>query len=166
MSLPVLKTILVLEDEPLLLKFVETILERDGYSVLTAASPTEAIRINQDSEIRIDLLLTAFFLLPSSCSDLAARLQRCRPGLRVMLMSSDLAAPILARAKGWSFVTKPFTSSDLLNRIRKVLALDVAMPVRYVRQSALWDARFSAGAGGGSYARAWRPWNPGSNHRN
>ena len=87
MSLPIAKTILLVEDEPILLKFVRTILERAGYSVLAAASPNEATRINQDSNETIDLLLTGLSLLPISGSELAVWLKRRRPWLRVMLMS-------------------------------------------------------------------------------
>jgi two-component system cell cycle sensor histidine kinase/response regulator CckA len=149
MSLLIAKAILLVEDEPLLLKFLRTILERDGYSVLAAASPTQAIHIGQDPEVSIDLLLTAFSLMPISGAELAARLKRTRPELRVLIMSSDPAAPVLTRANGWAFVAKPFTSSDLLNTIENAFASDVAMPARSPQQSdELWNSRLSAGAGG------------------
>jgi len=64
MSKPIVRTILVAEDEPLLLKFVQTILERDRYSVLAAASPTQAVHIGQDPKRH--RRLAAYGLLPAA----------------------------------------------------------------------------------------------------
>jgi DNA-binding NtrC family response regulator len=154
MSLPITKTILLVDDEPLLLRFIRTILMRAGYSVLAAASPKEAVRINQDSQAPIDLLLTGLSLRPISGSELASMLRWRRPGLRVVLMSSDPGAPRLAQANGWSFTAKPFAISDLLKTIGDALALDVAMRVGDV----------IADAGGAAAVRARRPGNLGSNY--
>ena len=132
MSLPTAKTILVVEDEPILLKFVRTILERAGYSVV-AASPKEAIRISEDSEETIDLLLTGLSMLPVSGPKVATILKSRKPTLHVMLMSSDPDAPLLARDNHWSFTAKPFEISDLLNRIRNVFSFDVPMSLGRVQ---------------------------------
>src|SRR5579863_8036139 len=124
MSLPAANTILVVEDESILLKFIQTILERAGYSVLTAASANEAIRIEHESKVTIDLLLMGLSPRPISGCELAVRLKRRRPELRVMWMSSDPAAAVLARANGWSLASKPFATAVLLNKIQGLLAFD------------------------------------------
>ncbi len=152
MPLPLAKTVLLVEDEPLIVKFVRTFLEKAGYTVLAASSPKEAIRIDQESKVTIDLLLTGLSMLPISGSELAAMLKRRRPRLRVMLMSSDPAAPIVARANGWSFTSKPFAVSDLLNKIKNVFALGVAMPIDTSSNLTRYVIQRFAGMGG------WRPW--------
>ena len=51
-------TVLVVEDEPVVLKFASSVLERRGYAVLVAETPHQALEIAARHEGRIDLLLT------------------------------------------------------------------------------------------------------------
>lgn len=128
MSLPIPKTILLVEDEPLLLTFVRTFLGDDGYSVLWAATPEAALRIEREYKGTIDLLITGFSLPRLSGPELAEKLEWCRPELRVMLLSSDPGARLIARECGWSHIGKPFLISAFLDKIESALALDVAVP--------------------------------------
>jgi DNA-binding response OmpR family regulator len=137
MSLPIPKTILLVEDEPLLLNFVRTLLRRAGYSVLSAATPEAAIRIERERTESIDLLLTGFSLPRLSGPELAEQLKWRRPQLRVMLMSSDPAAHALARDNDWSFTGKPFAISSFLGKIENLLAPNVEMSIGEIRQSRL-----------------------------
>jgi DNA-binding response OmpR family regulator len=131
MALPVQSapnTILLGENEPLLLKFVRTILERAGFRVLSAGTPEDAIRIERDYTGTIDLLLTGASMPRMSGLELAKELKRRRPALRVMVMSSDPAASDIARNYRWYFTEKPFLPSVLLGRIRNALGLDSEGP--------------------------------------
>jgi two-component system cell cycle sensor histidine kinase/response regulator CckA len=118
---PVPKTILLAENEPLLLRLVHTILERAGFAVLSATTAEVAIRIEQDFRGTIDLLLTGVSMPRLSGPELAEQLKSLRPELRVMLMSSDPAARTLAFNRGWHFIEKPFLPSALLDRINSAL---------------------------------------------
>jgi two-component system cell cycle sensor histidine kinase/response regulator CckA len=115
---PTPKTILLVENEPLLLKYLRTILERAGFTVLSAITAEEAIRIEQGYMGTIDLLLTGVSMPRLSGPELAEELERRRPGLRVMLMSSDTSARALTLKDRWSFIEKPFLQSSLLDKIR------------------------------------------------
>jgi two-component system, cell cycle sensor histidine kinase and response regulator CckA len=121
------KTILIVESEPLLLRFVRTILEAAGFAVLSAATAEAAIRVDHDFTGDIDLLLTCFSMAGSSGAELTQELEWRRPRLRAMLMSSDPAAQTLALNHGWYFAEKPFLPSALLGKIKNALSLDVGV---------------------------------------
>ena len=118
---PTTKTILLVDSEPLLLKFIRMVLEREGLTVLSAASAEKALELGQDSAIAVDMLLTSVSLPGTSGPELAAQLERARPELRVMLMSSDPASPNLALNFGWQFISKPFLPAELVERIRNAI---------------------------------------------
>lgn len=123
------KTVLLVENEPLLLKFVRMILERAGFTVLSAATAEQATGIEQGSPGTIDLLITGGFLPGSSGPLLATQLAWSRPSLRVMLLSSDPAANAIAVDHGWCLTKKPFLPSALLASIAIALAPDDEPPI-------------------------------------
>jgi DNA-binding NtrC family response regulator len=122
---PTRKTIPLVENQPLLQKFVRTILERAGFTVPSATTADGATQVERDLTGTIDLLLTGVWLPGCSGPDLAEQLQRNRPGLRVMLMSSDPATHTAAANYGWSIIEKPFLPAVLLDRVKDALARDV-----------------------------------------
>ena len=89
MDLPLtsaLKTILVVEDTPLVLNTVRMILERANFTVLTAASADEAMRLAGCGKT-IDLLLSDVTMPDISGPDLALKLKELRPEMRVILIA-------------------------------------------------------------------------------
>lgn len=118
-SKPIIKSILLVESEPLLLKFVRTVLEIAGFEVLSARTAEGALRIAQESGKTIDLLLTGLSMPGMSVPELAEQLKD-RRGLPVMLMSSEPAARTIAIDHGWYFTEKPFSASVLLQGVRSV----------------------------------------------
>jgi DNA-binding NtrC family response regulator len=127
---PAPKTILLVENEPLLLKFGRVILETAGFMVRSAPTAEEATRIDQEYTGTIDLLLTAFSLPRGSGPELADQLAWSRPGLPVVLMSGYTAVRAVAANHGWGFIEKPFLPSALLDGIGE--ALQLAVPVAVV----------------------------------
>ena len=98
-------------------------LELDGYSVVTAGSGDEAIRLVEKLGA-IDVLLTDIVMPGINGRELAATLCSRLPGLRVVLMSgySQDAEPLDGLlAAGAAFIEKPFTSSALVSEVRGVL---------------------------------------------
>jgi DNA-binding response OmpR family regulator len=117
------KQILLVESDPLLLKFVRSLLEKAGLRVLATNNAESAIQLAQGFGGTIDLLLTGASLPRLSGAQLAQKLER-RPGLQIMLMSSDHDAFMLASNHGWYFIQKPFHPTALLGEISAVLGSD------------------------------------------
>ncbi|SNY25174.1 ATP-binding protein [Paractinoplanes atraurantiacus] len=117
-------TILLVEDEDALRQVAHRILTRAGYTVLPAASGEQAIHIAQTHPERIDLLLSDVIMPKMLGNEVAERMQTVRPGTPVLFMSG-YAQPVLNEngtlRDGILIIEKPFTSHELLDRIRAVL---------------------------------------------
>jgi two-component system cell cycle sensor histidine kinase/response regulator CckA len=117
------ETVLVVEDEDAVRNACRRILERAGFHVLEASNGSQVLAELGDEPI--DLLLTDV-IMPGGLSgrDLAERMQQVRPELRVLFMSGYNADAIATRGvldPGVIVVEKPFTSSDLLGKVRELL---------------------------------------------
>ncbi len=118
------ETILLVEDEPGILRVTRRMLERQGYQVLGAAGPAEALRLGGAHAGRIDLLLTDVVMPELHGPDLADRLRALRPGLRCLFMSghpADLVADQGVLGKDVHFLQKPFAAADLAAAVRQAL---------------------------------------------
>jgi CheY-like chemotaxis protein len=117
------ETVLLVEDEDAVRSACRRILERAGFNVLEASNGSEVLAELGDRQI--DLLLTDV-IMPGGVSgrDLADRLQQDRPDLQVLFMSGYNADAIATRGvldPGINIVEKPFTSADLLGKLRELL---------------------------------------------
>jgi CheY-like chemotaxis protein len=111
-----LATILLVEDEPALLRLSTRLLDKLGYAVLAAAGPAEAQRLHAEHGHRVDLLLTDVVMPETNGRDLAARLTASQPDLRCVFMSGHTADVIAVGGRlepGTWFVQKPFTMQEL-----------------------------------------------------
>jgi PAS domain S-box-containing protein len=122
------ETILVVEDEESLRSLVARILGGLGYTVLLAATATEALEIVQESESPVDLLLTDV-VLPGGMqgNDLARSVLRFWPDLPVLYMSGYARDAIVHAGRldeGVNYLEKPFTPDSLAAKVREVLADD------------------------------------------
>ena len=119
------KTILLVQDEPILRELTSRILARNGYQVCVAADGTDAVRRVQDPAQRLDLLLTDLVMPEILGHELAARLAAVRPQAPTLFISGH-AQPILdsrgVRSPHRDILDKPFTEAALLNRVKKALA--------------------------------------------
>jgi PAS domain S-box-containing protein len=127
-SLPAGKeTILLVEDEAAILKITRTILERQGYTVLAAASPDEAIRLAREHGGDIHLLMTDVVMPGMNGRDLAQLLLTSRPNLKRLFMSGYTADVIGQHGVldgDVQFIQKPFSVRDLSAKVRDVLRID------------------------------------------
>ncbi len=99
-------------------------LERLGYTVLTAATPGEALRLVEDGGQKIDLLLTDVIMPEMNGSVLVERVLARQPGMRHLFMSGYTANIIASQGvldEGVAFIQKPFARKDLADKIREVL---------------------------------------------
>jgi CheY-like chemotaxis protein len=107
--------VLVVEDEPLLLKAMCRMLEQYGHCVLAAPSSTEALGFAA-REREIDLCVTDLALPGMPGTELVRRLRTTRPDLRVLYTSGwdRVSSGVSLRTDGSeAFLGKPFTSAEL-----------------------------------------------------
>jgi len=118
------ETILLVEDEPAVLKLTRMILERLGYSVIIAAIPGEAIRLAHDHAGKIHLLMTDVIMPEMNGRDLAGQLSAFYPDIKLLFMSgytADIIAHKGVLDEGVAFIHKPFSKVDLAVKLRGVL---------------------------------------------
>ena len=118
------ETILLVEDEPAILRMATTMLERLGYAVLTASTPGEAIRLAAEYSGHIDLVMTDVVMPQMNGSDLVERLLAGYPEIKRLFMSGYTADIILHRGvpdKEMHFIQKPFSMEELAAKLRNVL---------------------------------------------
>ena len=121
------ETVLLVEDEEFVREPVRRILMKYGYAVLTAATADAAMSIVHGHLAKIDLLLTDVVMPGLSGKDLAFQVLTHRPTTRVLFMSgysSDVIAPRGVLDDGVNLIEKPFSSDDLLRKVREVLHRD------------------------------------------
>lgn len=113
--------ILVVDDENGIREFLCTYLRSKSFKVLAAACGEEALQVWSENLGEIDLLLTDVVMPGLNGKDLADRLRKECPGLRVIFMSGYLPEEIAEEALGSSFFKKPFHPAELLQAIRESL---------------------------------------------
>ncbi len=118
------ETILVVEDEDHVRKLIVRALSSQGYSVLQAATSSEAISVCAREDRPIDLILTDIVLPDIPGPQLVEKVRSDRPGIRVLFMSGYTEHKIAATEaveEGVYFIPKPFLLSELQKKIREVL---------------------------------------------
>lgn len=119
------ETILLVEDEASLRRTVSACLHSLGYQVLEAANGLEAMALWSLHQREIDLVLTDL-VMPEGLSglQLAQRLRRAQPGLKIIIASgysAELAEKGLSPADRFSFLPKPFDVATLGRTVRACL---------------------------------------------
>jgi PAS domain S-box-containing protein len=118
------ETVLVAEDEAAVRQLSQRALEREGYTVLTAADGREALSRVARHEGTIHLLVTDVVMPGMGGRELARRLRRLRPAIRVLFMSGypgEAVAQPGGIAPGAPFLQKPFMPEELVRKAREVL---------------------------------------------
>ncbi|MDD5285122.1 MAG: PAS domain S-box protein [Desulfuromonadaceae bacterium] len=118
------ETILLVEDEPGILNITTMILEKQGYTVLAASSPSEAIRLASEQSSGINLLMTDVVMPEMNGRDLAKKLQSLYPELKCLYMSGYTANVIAHHGvldTGLHFIQKPYNMTALAGKLREVL---------------------------------------------
>jgi two-component system, cell cycle sensor histidine kinase and response regulator CckA len=120
------ETILLVEDEPAILKMALTMLKRQGYNVLAAATPGEAIRIAGEHPGEIHLLMTDVVMPEMNGRDLAKKLLSLHPDIKRLFMSGYTANVIAHHGvldDGVHFIQKPFSMNELIAKVREALEI-------------------------------------------
>jgi CheY-like chemotaxis protein len=109
--------ILVVDDEPILLRMVEAILHAGGYRVTTASDGAEAWRVWAANPAAFDLVILDAVMPGMSGHEVLAQVRARRAGLPVLLMSGHpdmLRSGWCSEARPSGTLGKPFTAGELL----------------------------------------------------
>jgi PAS domain S-box-containing protein len=118
------ETVLLVEDEDLLLQFLKYILEMKGYTTLLAKDGVSAVEVFEVNKDHIDLVLTDVGLPKRSGWDVFRMMREMDPGVKVILASGylDFDLQTTMEEMGASdFIQKPYNPDDILRRVRNVL---------------------------------------------
>ena len=120
----VAKTVLVVDDEPDMLRLVEAILVEQGYEVIVAKGSDTAIRTFEKLTRKPDLVLTDVVMPGMSGPMMIDHLLSIEPNLRVLFMSGYDDRQVVQRyvvEKGFALIPKPFTLQRLGSFVKDVL---------------------------------------------
>ena len=118
-------TILLVEDNEMVMDMTRELLENRGYHVLTAHMPEDAIAIALLHADKIDLLLSDVVMPQMNGPQLYGRICEHIPGLKVLYMSGYTSNEVIkngAMNGDAGFISKPFSTSELYDRIDGMLA--------------------------------------------
>ncbi len=118
------ETVLIVEDDPAILKVGIRMLEQLRYGVVSASAPGDSLGLVREYPEKIDLLVTDVVMPEMNGRDLASRVKLFYPDLKVLYMSGYTANVIAHRGvleKGVCFVQKPFSKKDFAVKIREAL---------------------------------------------
>src|SRR5258708_3589669 len=118
------ETILVVEDEDALREVARRLLERNGYTVLTAALGSEALELVDDLRDEINLIVTDVIIPEMLGREVATRARSLSPGIRVLFVSGYARSVLGSQGtidEDVPRLEKPFAEAQLLAKVREVL---------------------------------------------
>jgi CheY-like chemotaxis protein len=117
------ETVLLVEDEAAVRSTARRTLERSGYQVLEARHGADALLVWSRARDSIDLVVTDVRMPEMDGPELVAALRAERPNLPVLFTSGYLTGPVAAEiaAAEEACLAKPFSSSELVQRVRRLL---------------------------------------------
>jgi two-component system, cell cycle sensor histidine kinase and response regulator CckA len=122
-SLPVARTVLVVEDDDAVLVPATEFLKMEGFKVLQARTGAEAIHVVQQNRSRLDVLITDIVMPKMTGREVAGKLLDMHPGLKVLFMSGDDSAadPLPGGTAQNAILRKPFRLDTLKDKIHELL---------------------------------------------
>jgi PAS domain S-box-containing protein len=118
------ETILLVEDEPMILDMITILLELKGYIVLATAIPGEAMAMAEKYPGKIHLLITDVIMPEMNGAELAGRLVSRYPDIRILYISGYTAEIIAQQGiidVGVNYIQKPFSMEEFTLKVREVL---------------------------------------------
>ena len=114
------RTVLIVDDEPQMLRLIEKMLGSSGVKVLQAPRPSEALRIFEMTPV--DVLISDVSMPEMDGVRLAERVLKDYPTVSVLLISGQYKdVPPSAKAARIRFLKKPFFPSQLVQTLREML---------------------------------------------
>ena len=117
-------TVLLVDDEEMIIEIGKEMLEKMNYKVFTTRNGTEAVEIFKENKDKIDLVILDLVMPDMGGGETYDRMREINPDVKVLLSSgysmNGEASAILARGCD-GFIQKPFTMNDLSSKIRVIL---------------------------------------------
>ncbi len=123
-SLEGTETVLVVEDEELVLQSTLMVLSDHGYQVIKAANGEAALKYVQENDRDIDIMVTDVIMTGINGKDLALKMAEIRPAIKVLFVSGyadDVIVHHGVLERGTPFLQKPFNMNQLLLKLREIL---------------------------------------------
>ena len=118
------ETILLVEDDKMLLQLTATILKGYGYRVLEAHTPEIALSVCREQPGSINLLITDMIMPVMNGKELSEKIQSFFPEIKVLFISgysSDIISDHGVLQKGSLLLQKPVSSEILTTKVREIL---------------------------------------------
>jgi CheY-like chemotaxis protein len=115
--------VLVADDEPQVLRLVERLLERAGYTVVSARDGDEALRALASHAERIQVAVLDAAILPRGCREILEAIGEATSGIGVVVSSGDVLdhdVERLLRECGGVFLRKPYAPNQLIHAVEGV----------------------------------------------
>jgi signal transduction histidine kinase len=116
------ETVLVVDDEDILLTMAETILSEYGYHVLTANSAQKALAMLSQDDSKVNLVITDLVMPTMGGREFVERIRQLTPKMRILCASGCVLPP--DQQIGLLFLQKPYTSRELLSKVRQTLTVE------------------------------------------
>ena len=119
------KKILLVEDEKAILDMISSLLEKEKHIVFKAASADEALKVFNKERGKIDLLFSDSVMPGMSGFELAGKLKKLNPGIKVIISSGyidDKAGIDKAQIGGYRYLSKPYGINELFSKLSEVLS--------------------------------------------
>jgi two-component system, cell cycle sensor histidine kinase and response regulator CckA len=113
-------TVLVVDDEAIVLTMAETILSDFGYKVLTANNGQKALGLLSQPGTKVDLVITDLVMPGMGGRELMEKIRQLDPGLPLLPISGYVLTEEKTGPAG--YLQKPFTSTELLRKVKQALA--------------------------------------------
>lgn len=117
------ETVLVVDDDPMILSYIEEEIGLYGYRSILASSGEEALQLAENE--KVDLLVTDIMMPGMNGIDLAKKFAVINPRVKILFMSGYVC-PSLAHQgipeSECAFVQKPFAPKALVRKMRNVLS--------------------------------------------
>ncbi len=120
-------TILIVEDEELLLELLKEMLEGEGYRVLTATDGNQAVDLYRKEKERVSLVLSDMGLPSMGGWEVLRQLKAINPEVKVILSSGFMDTKVrqdMIRSGARDFIQKPYTSEKVIQQIRESILSD------------------------------------------
>jgi CheY-like chemotaxis protein len=108
-------TVLVADDEEVVLNFVSVVLRNAGFPVLSASGGNEALELVRNSQEPVTLAVLDMVMPDLSGPEVFGQVRELYPGIRALFISG-YNAPLGGVPAGCDFLAKPFTGTELLRR--------------------------------------------------
>lgn len=118
------ETLLIVEDESMLLELLKAVFEEEGYQVVTAKNGEEAVEVFRARGNTIALVFTDMGLPKLGGWEVFQKLRQMEPKIKVILASGFVDAAVredMMRQGAAEVLQKPYVPHIILDRIRKVL---------------------------------------------